>query len=70
MILSELDLLSKISTEEYVEKYFEYVKCHLSEICPTKGAINLLKSMKEKNIPIAIATSSFREAYDKKMKDY
>jgi len=55
-------LKDKVSFDQFLEDWFEGVGARLSEVVPVKeGALELLAMLRDKGLPIALATSSSHE---------
>jgi len=67
-ILCSLEIPEHVLSEErYIEEVHEEVELHFGKITLMEGAIELLERFAAKKVPVAIATSSVRSSFDKKM---
>jgi len=67
-ILSDLGLTDRVTPEQFVHEYHVIMEsaCERMQLLP--GAEKLLRNLKMRNIPIAIATSSTRNMVDEKLR--
>ena len=71
LILDRLGVGQNILTpEKYAEMYFEEIEKLYTTIEAMEGACDFLHFCSEAGIPVAIATSSPRDSFDKKMKEH
>lgn len=69
IILDELGVSEKTLTpEDYVKEYFEELEDLYNSLKPFANTVKLLHSLNDRGFPMAIATSSPRDSFDKKMK--
>ena len=66
-ILSALSLLDEFTPEQYIAEYFEEVGRLYATVPAWPGTLELLKTLRDKGFPLAIATSSPRSSFEKKM---
>lgn len=61
------DTGAALSIREYIDGYHEAMESRYDTLQPMPGAMELLQVLTNNNIPIAIATSSARHSFNKKM---
>jgi len=67
-VVDALDLKSIYTADSFVKVYYERMGELYSGIKPMDGVLDVLNAFKDKGLPMAIATSSYTESYNKKMK--
>ena len=66
-ILADQALLNEVTPEEYASEYFDEVASLYADIPAWAGTLQLLSALRTAGFPLAIATSSPRASFEKKM---
>lgn len=69
LMLTELNIIEKVSPEEYLELAEKHMQLHFPNAKLLPGVEKLILHLKANNIPIAISTGSSNDSFDLKTKN-
>mmetsp|Transcript_30416 Transcript_30416/g.74031 ORF Transcript_30416/g.74031 Transcript_30416/m.74031 type:complete len:662 (-) Transcript_30416:351-2336(-) len=67
VILDSNRLLDRVDPENFIKRYYEFMQEKYDSLELVPGTMDLLKALKAKGLPIALATSSTRDSLERKM---
>ena len=70
MTIEHFNLGDELTPVAYIEEYSAIITDICKDIAAWEGTVPLLRALKAKGFPLAIATSSPRPSFDKKMKHH
>jgi len=70
VILDSNRLLDRVDPGNFIKRYYEFMEEKYDKLNLIEGAEDLIKNLKSKGFPIALATSSSRESLDRKMSNH